>query len=282
MSGITTGPRSISARSSLADLLARTSRTFALAIPLLPEGLSAEIGLSYLLFRACDTLEDAEWWQPLRRAEALDEFTDTLRRVPRPYDWLTDPPTSNADELELLARVPEVMTALALMDDKRDLVIDHVARTAQGMKSWALKNHAVHSIEDLKQYCYVVAGIVGELCTEMFCSFDPALDRNDLLALAPVFGEGLQLVNVLKDRKADARVGRTLLPRAPIADVFALARRDLDEAERYIAALGKTSRGIIAFCTLPVRLARATLDRLEQGGEKLTKNEVMAILAGVQ
>jgi farnesyl-diphosphate farnesyltransferase len=272
---------------SLFDLLTRTSRTFALAIPLLPEGLSAEVGLAYLLFRVADTLEDAEWWTPLRKAEALDELVALLERTPRPYDWLTDPPTSNADYLELLARVPEVTTALSLMNKAQsEAVIEHVIRTANGMKGWVLREHAVRSTEELKQYCYVVAGIVGELLTELFCNFEPKLaaKKNDLLALAPSFGEGLQLVNVLKDREDDKAVGRQLIPKdANMPDLFSLARRDLDDANRYIALLAANA-DIRAFCTLPVELARATLDRLEHEGPgaKLTRDEVAAIFTRIR
>ena len=40
------------------SLLMRTSRTFALNIPLLPESLRQDVGIAYLLFRAADTIED--------------------------------------------------------------------------------------------------------------------------------------------------------------------------------------------------------------------------------
>src|SRR4051812_37988052 len=43
-------------------LLLRTSRTFALAIPELPEPLRREVGVAYLLFRIADTFEDANRW----------------------------------------------------------------------------------------------------------------------------------------------------------------------------------------------------------------------------
>ena len=46
------------------DLLVKTSRTFALAIPLLPEPTRREVGLAYLLFRIADTFEDATAWTP--------------------------------------------------------------------------------------------------------------------------------------------------------------------------------------------------------------------------
>ena len=51
----------------LETLLIATSRTFALAIPLLPEPLRREVTLSYLLFRVADTFEDAASWPRARR-----------------------------------------------------------------------------------------------------------------------------------------------------------------------------------------------------------------------
>lgn len=265
---------------SLEDLLVRTSRTFAIAIPLLPDGLRAEVGLSYLLFRVADTLEDAELWSVQTRAQALADFVNLLEREPCAFDWLSDPPTTNADYVELLARVNEVTAALALVEPKkREIIIEHVVRTARGMREWTLRGHNVRTLEDLQQYCYVVAGIVGELLTHLF-------DRPngpELLAMAPAFGEGLQLVNVLKDRAVDRSEGRNLLPPIPIERVFETARKDLDEADRYVGMLRGAHAGIIAFCTLPVRLARASLDRIEKGGAgaKLSREEVAAIVASI-
>ncbi len=44
--------------SRLEELLFKTSRTFALSIPLLPEPTRREVTVAYLLFRIADTLED--------------------------------------------------------------------------------------------------------------------------------------------------------------------------------------------------------------------------------
>jgi farnesyl-diphosphate farnesyltransferase len=43
----------------LHDLLTKTSRTFALSIPELPEPTMREVTIAYLLFRIADTFEDA-------------------------------------------------------------------------------------------------------------------------------------------------------------------------------------------------------------------------------
>src|SRR6185369_795402 len=96
--------------------------------------------------------------------------------------------------------------------------------------------------------------------------------RHDLDEDAPAFGEGLQLVNILKDAPSDAREGRSYLPPGvDRAEVFALARTDLRTANEYVAILTRAgaSPNVRTFCALPVRLAEATLDRLEQGVAKL-------------
>ena len=50
------------------DHLARTSRTFALAIPALDPRLRHAVGLAYLIFRVADTLEDAARWSAISTA----------------------------------------------------------------------------------------------------------------------------------------------------------------------------------------------------------------------
>ena len=62
----------------LEQLLIATSRTFALAIPLLPEPTRLEVTLSYLLFRVADTFEDAASWPRALRIEALAQFDRLL------------------------------------------------------------------------------------------------------------------------------------------------------------------------------------------------------------
>jgi len=56
---------------TLDDLLEKTSRTFALSIPMLPEPTRRHVGIAYLLFRIADTFEDAARWPRDRRLAAL-------------------------------------------------------------------------------------------------------------------------------------------------------------------------------------------------------------------
>jgi farnesyl-diphosphate farnesyltransferase len=145
------------------------------------------------------------------------------------------------------------------------------------------------SLEDLRNYCYVVAGIVGELLTELFLLEEISLRTvgADLRGRARAFGEALQLVNILKDSAEDAAEGRRYLPASvPRADVFALARRDLGVAGEYIEILHRAGAppGILEFTALPVALAWAALAKVEERGPgaKVGRPEVFRIARGVR
>src|ERR1700712_2271891 len=104
-----------SAPSGLQLLLQKTSRTFALSIPLLPEPLRTEVGVAYLLFRIIDTFEDATRWEGGRRAAALIGFVRLLEAddgrdaQEMPAGWLREPPLEHDGYLELLAAAPRVL-----------------------------------------------------------------------------------------------------------------------------------------------------------------------------
>ncbi|HKI02277.1 MAG TPA: squalene/phytoene synthase family protein [Thermoanaerobaculia bacterium] len=281
----------------LEELLIASSRTFALAIPLLPEPTRREVTISYLLFRVADTFEDAASWPRAQRIEALERFGRLLEN-PRREEieevsrrWAAEVPCEQPGYQDLLAELPFVLdNFFALSPDAVRLIREHTVRTADGMAGFVARTGddgelRLRDVADLQAYCYVVAGIVGELLTELFL-----LGRPQLAPAAPwlrersrVFGEGLQLVNILKDSASDATEGRRYLPDGvERATVLALARRDLQAAREYVLALqdAGAERGLVAFNALPVRLALATLDRVEQAGpgSKLTRPEVYAIV----
>jgi farnesyl-diphosphate farnesyltransferase len=284
----------------LEQLLIATSRTFALAIPLLPEPTRLEVTLSYLLFRVADTFEDAASWPRALRIEALARF-DALLAAPDREEiakvaryWAEEVPCEQIGYRELLAGLPAVLDSFfALSPAAVALIREHVLRTSQGMAGFVARtsDHGelkLRDIPDLQAYCYVVAGIVGELLTELFLLGRPRLEPVAALLRerSRAFGEGLQLVNILKDSASDATQGRRYLPDGvERAEVMALARRDLQAAREYVLTLQSAGaeRGLVAFNALPVRLASASLDRIEQAGpgSKLTRPEVYAIVQGL-
>jgi len=290
----------------LDDLLEKTSRTFALSIPLLPEPTRREVTLAYLLFRIADTFEDAATWGRAQRIGALEDFI-ALLEAPRPARtralaaaWCAGAPIEHAGYQELLRETPFVLEAFfALGEPARAIVRHHTVRTARGMAGFVARTGddgalRLRDLQDLRDYCYVVAGIVGELCTDLFLLDRPSLASaaDDLKRHARWFGEGLQLVNILKDSAFDATEGRSYLPAAlDRATVLAIAREDLGRASAYVAALERRpdapdpdTRGLIAFNALPVLLAYATLDKVEaQGpGSKISRDELWSIVARLE
>jgi farnesyl-diphosphate farnesyltransferase len=282
------------------ELLRKTSRTFGLAIPLLPEPTRTEVKIAYLLFRIVDTFEDAVHWGPVRRATAIKDFVDLLERPPGEEAHLVadectrHPPVDKEEYLELLGEIPFVLEELQLVrPEARRLIRAHVARTGAGMTSSVARINGggvlqMGSLHDLRDYCYVVAGIVGEMLTELYLLDQPRLQpiAAELRAIAARFGEGLQLVNILKDAGPDAGEGRVYLPdTVPLREVFALADEDLQLAAAYTELLrgAGAPHGLVAFNALIMRLAVGTLMVLRRDGlgAKLTRLEVASIVAQV-
>lgn len=267
----------------LDDLLEKTSRTFALSIPRLSEPTRREVTVAYLLFRIADTFEDASSSPRRARIDALRQFSRLLSEEPGAEadrlsrGWVEILSPRHSGYRELLLETPFVLDRFrALRPESRGLVRTHLRRTAAGMAGFVARTTedgelALDDLEDLRGYCYVVAGIVGEMLTELFLLGRPELrDAGPYLrARARAFGEGLQLVNVLKDAERDGREGRMYLPPAvDRARVFRAARENLDRATEYVLALQEAggAPGLVAFNALPVKLAWATLEVVERDG----------------
>jgi farnesyl-diphosphate farnesyltransferase len=200
-------PDSITApdRELLEELLVKTSRTFALSIPPLPEPTRNEVTIAYLLFRIADTLEDATLWSRERKLAELTAFDrllvepDTGETHARAASWVQDPPLEHEGYVELLAQTPAVLEAWGgLSAAARELVGAHTRRTVAGMAGFVDRERGgvlqLQDIDDMRRYCYAVAGIVGEMLTELFLLERPQLEpvADELRRDAASFGEGLR------------------------------------------------------------------------------------------
>lgn len=294
------------------ECLQGTSRTFALAIPLLEPSRRRQVGLSYLLFRVADSIEDApeadaetkkELLQSLRRCLAneqpANEKTDPQRRfhleghgVPDLHGlWPAQSPTGR-----LLRELRRLMTIFSQAPPPiSEAIRKALTATAAGMIDFidapagSPNQIQIRTITDLKLYCYSVAGIVGELLTDIFVFHHPPglAAHQELRELSTGFGEFLQLVNILKDTQVDAASGRVFIPvEASRESIHDLALQGRKDALKYIRLLerGDFPLDIIRFCRFLFLLADGSLQKLYEGGagSKLTRQEVQQILADVR
>ena len=195
------------------DLLLKTSRTFALSIPLLDAPLRQQIALAYLLFRIADTFEDAETWAPEKRIEALERFEKMLQEQADDQAWKeatkawsSQQPSEHEGYIELIEEIPFVMQTFftQVSPEAQQVISHHTIRTTQGMVRFLTQmDHEgslrLDTLQELRDYCYVVAGIVGDLLSELFLLEETSLKALDAeekagwLKQGVAFGEGLQL-----------------------------------------------------------------------------------------
>ena len=272
---------------------------------MLPEPLDREITLAYLVFRIADTIEDADHLGRDERCESLSEFQHLLQELltgnvdhGSAEDWSKryGNVSQNEDYNRLVRDTGRVLRLVAeLRATAKTTIHSHAARSVRGMRETLRRadvegNLTLCSVDDLRQYCYYVAGIVGEMITGLFLAdHDKATDESHELALqdtAASFGEALQLVNILKDSGDDAICGRSYLPpNVPRDQIHHLAMDRLRDAEVYVQTLRDifAAPGVVAFCDAPLQLAKRTLQVVaEQGpGSKIPREETFAILQEV-
>ena len=142
---------------------------------------------------------------------------------------------------------------------------------AFGMAKWAKKNWQVQTKEDLDDYTYYVAGVVGVYLSKLWhWSYGQETD----LDLAIGFGRGLQAVNILRNQKEDSEErGVSFVPDGwSRDDLFAYAEDNLKKADAYIATLSEKST--VMFCRLPLEFAHKSLKAMKKGQEKMSRAEV--------
>ncbi len=259
-------------------VLKETSRTFYIPITLLKKKLRLTVGSAYLCMRAIDEIEDHEQLpnetiehllRETKRLLEADEFSEEA------YQALISPYATD---------LPEVTLRLAdwLKVCPSDIVYkvkEATAEMAGGMADWASKNWVIKTKEDLDNYTYYVAGLVGVMLSDIWRWYDGTDTDNDL---AIGFGRGLQAVNILRNQDEDLEErGVRFIPEGWTRDdVFDYAWENLGLADRYMEQI--STRTIALFCKIPLALAKRTLKVMEDGQEKMTRQEVEEVVEKVK
>ncbi|HLR79471.1 MAG TPA: phytoene/squalene synthase family protein [Bacillota bacterium] len=249
-------------------MLKKTSRTFYIPIKLLKKPLRQTVGSAYLCMRAIDEIEDHEQLSAdvkqylLRSTSELltKEFDEeAYRRLVEPYQ---------ADLPEVTLRLADWITFCP--PEIVDKVKESTSVMAKGMAEWVEKDWQIRTEEDLDNYTYYVAGLVGVMLSDIWSWHDGTETDRDL---AIGYGRGLQAVNVLRNQDEDAVRGVRFFPdNWTRDDMYAYASENLKKADEYIKDID--NRNILLFCKIPLALAKKTMKAMKSGKEKMSRNEV--------
>jgi len=228
----------------LGPLLESVSRTFYQTLRVLPQQIRTQIGLAYLLARTTDTIADTGLVAPEKRLQALKELGERilgLSGTRLEFNELSQHQGSAAERI-LLEKCESALGLLEMLTPgDRQLVRDVLAIIISGQEldlqrfggASADRIVALGMGQELEEYTYRVAGCVGEFWTKMCLAHlysGRGLNESYLLAKGVCFGQGLQLVNVLRDLPTDIRNGRCYLPADQLASL-GLAPKDLLKPE---------------------------------------------------
>jgi farnesyl-diphosphate farnesyltransferase len=277
------------------QILPHVSRTFALTIPQLPAALRTSVTNAYLLCRIADTIEDEPALSAAETLAFLQRLTDALggrcdvqglaREVTLRLSAATLP-----TERDLVANMQRVINVTnGLSEAQRAAIHRCVELMCYGMPRFqaTASVRGLPRLSDLDDYCYYVAGVVGDMLTDLFCEYSSAIARrrSELQSLAVSFAQGLQLTNILKDVWEDRGRGACWLPQevfsrhgidlaslAPndprmangMLELVAIAHGHLRNALEYTLLIPSKETGIRRFCLWAVGLAVLTLQKINR------------------
>lgn len=256
-------------------VLGQTSRTFIIPIQQLGPGLQEAVTAAYLSMRAIDEIEDHETLPKQHKIDLLYSIASLLK---------TDVSDEKLNELfaPFQNDLPEVSLRLGdwlrhAPEQTLATICKSTSIMAQGMADWVVKEWDIKNKEDLDDYTFYVAGLVGVLLTELWELYgETEVDNEQSVA----FGRGLQLVNIISNRSEDLARGVDFFPKGwGFDDMLAYAYQNLKVAEDYTMRI--IQNPIYNFCKIPLALAKGTLDAVANGKAKLSRVSVLKIVSGV-
>jgi len=278
-------------------ILDGVSRTFALTIPQLPPALHTMVGNAYLLCRIADTIEDDVDLTPAAKTRFSQDFVAVVASEQPATTFAQSLATALSSrtpvaERDLIANIPRVIRLTHAMSPTTRRALQRCIKImATGMAHYQ-RNKSPGGLADMievDRYCYHVAGVVGEMLTEFYAEYSPAIavQREAMMPLGVSFGEGLQLTNILKDIWEDHTRAACWLPRTlfathgidlaqlgqepyragfgdALAEMIGIAHGHLENALRYTLMIPASERGLRRFCLWALGMAILTLRKINR------------------
>ena len=288
-------------------ILPKVSRTFALTIPQLPQPLRDTVTNAYLMCRIADTVEDEPTLATARKHEFQALFLDAVDDPAKAARFSRElPPLLSSHMLDaehqLVGSAETVMANTRALPSRQRHALTRCLRImCEGMSRFQdeKSSRGLATLSDLREYCYVVAGVVGEMLTELFCAHSDEIDarRAELMDQSVAFGRGLQMTNILKDIWEDREADTCWLPRevfaregfdlselspqrngqayqAGLRTLIGVAHASLREALAYTQSIPASEVGIRRFCLWSIGLAVLTLRKIARTPAYTAGNQV--------
>ncbi len=258
------------------EMLRDTSRTFFIPITFLKDKLMYTVASAYLCMRAIDEIEDHETLDHDTKEHLLLATSELLKK---PFDQATYTKLLSPYEKTLPAVTKRLGDWIKLCPSGIvDKVKSATSEMATGMAKWVQRDWIIRTKDDLDEYTYYVAGLVGTMLSDIWRWHDNTETDHEL---AIAFGRGLQAVNMLRNQDEDDLRGVNFMPQHwNEADLFAYAKANLKKADEYIEAIDNPQ--ILLFCKTPLQLAHSTLEALTKGKEKMSREEVHEVVEDVK
>lgn len=176
----------------------RAAKNFYYGFMVLPSEKRNALSAVYAFMRHADDISDEPGVDPQLKRQKLTEWLDSAKAVFS--GKATDDPVLMAlgDAQKKFTIPPELFEKL-VYGTSLDLDIPPASAEAPAI--------LCETFEDLKQYCYYVASVVGLVCIRIFGYQDTKAEF-----LAEDCGLAFQLTNIIRDVKEDASMGRIYVP----------------------------------------------------------------------
>ncbi len=295
--------------------LPKVSRTFALNIAVLEGELYRSILVAYLFCRIVDTVEDAAKLDPQKKIKLLLEFASLMQdadyRKEALSRWIDDSKIVDGtpNDLNLVFNSDRVFCVFESLPEKyQSQIIPSVVEMARGMAYFQKKFNfneltLLENEDELEEYCYYVAGVVGEMLCNIFLQKIPYLNshaQETLRRNAVSFGLGLQMTNISKDIVVDRGRGWSYVPRSFITEngltieefnsgqyvekdlkilekLLIKTTGHLKDALKFTLAIPQKEARIRLFCIWPLWMAMETVAVLHNNKALLSSDDPVKI-----
>ena len=190
------------------------ARNFYYGFVVLPRPKRNALSAVYAFMRRCDDITDDNTLSLYDRRNKLAEWLDAVHRA------FAGQPTDEPVLLALTDAQRRYQIPVGLLDQLAYGTAVDVEQEPAPAETSATLSTRYRTFEELRQYCYGVASVVGLVCIRIFGYRDPSAEP-----LAERCGVAFQLTNIIRDVKEDAAMGRLYFPEDDLAQ-FGLSAAD--------------------------------------------------------